>query len=88
MKVSGRPALPATFHRIGAAGGASALGDGIYLSALPLADLFRSALLAGVTGLVTAAIAYLPDLFEREPSALRRANARPQGTQQALEGWP
>jgi MFS family permease len=157
MKASGRQPLPATFHRIWAAGGVSALGDGIYLSALPLlaftmthnpvvlgameacallpwlffgliggalvdrwdrrrtmrlADLFRFALLAGVTGLVTAgaadvyllfavafllgigqiffdtaSIAYLPELLEREPSALQRANARLQGTQQALGGF-
>jgi MFS family permease len=157
MKASGRPPLPATFHRIWAASGVSALGDGIYLSALPLlaltmthdpmvlgameacallpwlllgliggalvdrwdrrrtmrlADLFRFALLAGVTGLVTAgaadvyllfavafllgigqvffdtaSLAYLPELLEREPAALRRANARLQGTQQALEGF-
>jgi MFS family permease len=157
MKASGRPPLPATFHRIWAASGVSALGDGIYLSALPLlaltmthdpivlgameacallpwlllgliggalvdrwdrrrtmwlAELFRFALLAGVTALVTAgaadvyllfavafllgtgqiffdtaSLAYLPELLEREPGALRRANARLQGTQQALEGF-
>ena len=77
-----------------------------------LADLFRFALLAGVTGLVmagaadvyllfavafllgigqiffdTASLAYLPELLEREPAALQRANARLQGTQQALEGF-
>jgi MFS family permease len=70
-----------------------------------LADLFRFALLAGVTALVmagaadvyllfavafllgigqiffdTASLAYLPELLEREPAALRRANARLQGT--------
>ena len=157
MKACGRPPLPAAFNRIWAASGVSALGDGIYLSALPLlaltithdplvlgameacallpwlffgliggalvdrwdrrrimwlADLFRFALLAGVTGLVmagaadvyllfavafllgigqiffdTASLAYLPELLEREPSALRRANARLQGTQQALDGF-
>jgi MFS family permease len=157
MKASGRQPLPATFHRIWAAGGVSALGDGIYLSALPLlaltmthdpvvlgameacallpwlffgllggalvdrwdrrrimwlADLFRFALLAVVTGLVTAgaadiyllfavafllgigqiffdtaSIAYLPELLQREPAALQRANARLQGAQQAFEGF-
>jgi MFS family permease len=99
---SGRPALPATFHRIWASAGVSALGDGIYLSALPLlaltmtrdpvllgameasallpwllfgllggaladrwerrrtlwlADLFRFALLAGLTALIAAGAA-------------------------------
>jgi hypothetical protein len=96
MKVPGRQPLPATFHRIWAASGVSALGDGIYLSALPLlaltmthnpvvlgameacallpwlffgllggglADLFRFALLAGVTGLVTAGAADVYLLF-------------------------
>jgi MFS family permease len=157
MKASGRQPLPPLFRRIWAASGVSALGDGIYLSALPLlaltltrnplvlgameacallpwlffglvggalvdrwdrrrimwlADLFRFALLAGVTGLVaagaadvwllfavafllgigqiffdTASLAYLPELLEREPVALQRANARLQGTQQALEGF-
>lgn len=157
MKRSGRRPLPATFRRIWAAGGVSALGDGVYLSALPLlaltmtrnpvvlgameacallpwlffgllggalvdrwdrrrlmwlADLFRFVLLAGVTRLVaagaadvyllfaaafllgigqiffdTAAVAYLPELLDREPAALQRANARLQGTQQAFEGF-
>jgi MFS family permease len=77
-----------------------------------LADLFRFALLAGVTGLVTAgaadvyllfavafllgigqiffdtaSLACLPELLEREPAALQRANPRLQGTQQALDGF-
>ena len=157
MSTSGRVALSATFHRVWAASSVSALGDGIYLSALPLlaltmtrdpivlgameacallpwllfgliggalvdrwdrrrtmwlADLARFALLAGVGGLVvagaadlyllfavafllgigqiffdTASVAYLPELLAREPAALQRANARLQGTQQALEGF-
>jgi predicted MFS family arabinose efflux permease len=32
-------------------------------------------------------VAYLPELLAREPAALQRANARLQGTQQALEGF-
>jgi MFS family permease len=157
MSTSERVALPATFRRIWAAGGVSALGDGIYLSALPLlaltmtrdpvvlgameacallpwllfgliggalvdrwdrrrtmwlADLIRFALLAGVGGSVaagaadlyllfavafllgigqiffdSASLAYLPELLEREPAALQRANVRLQGSQQAFEGF-
>jgi hypothetical protein len=39
MKASSRPPLPVTFRRIWAASGVSALGDGVYLSALPLLAL-------------------------------------------------
>lgn len=145
------------FGRIWSASAVSALGDGIYMSALPLlalsvthspvvlgaleactllpwlcfgliggalvdrwdrrrtmwlADLFRFTLLAGVAALIavgavdiyllfavafllgigqiffdTASLAYLPDLLDRDPGALQRANARLQGTQQTLEGF-
>jgi MFS family permease len=148
---------PTAFRRIWTASGVSALGDGIYLSALPLlalsfthnpvvlgvleacallpwlffgliggalvdrwdrrrtmwlADLSRFGLLAAVAALTvagaadiyllfavafllgigqiffdTASVAYLPDLLDRDPAALQRANSRLQGTQQALEGF-
>jgi len=51
--------------------------------------LFAVAFLLGIGQVFfdTASLAYLPELLEREPAALRRANARLQGTQRALEGF-
>ena len=124
MKASARRPLPATFHRIWAAGGVSGLGDCIYLSALPLlaltmtydpvilgameacallpwlffgliggalvdrwdrrrtmrlADLFRFALLAGVTGLITAGAADIYLLFAVAFARLIALRAGPLG---------
>ncbi|MBW1598382.1 MFS transporter [Streptomyces sp. JJ38] len=56
---------------------------------LNIGVLIAIGFLLGVGGVLfeTASNAYLPELLDRDPESLQRANARLQGTQRALDGF-
>ncbi|SEG79910.1 Predicted arabinose efflux permease, MFS family [Actinacidiphila yanglinensis] len=56
---------------------------------LDIGVLIAVGFLLGIGGVLfdTAAMAYVPELLDRDPDALNRANSRLQGTQRALDGF-
>lgn len=56
---------------------------------LNIAVLIAIGFLLGIGGVLfdTAAMAYLPELLDRDPKSLQRANSRLQGAQRALDGF-
>ena len=66
-------------------GAAAAVAAGL----LNIALLITIGFLLGIGGILfdTAATAFLPELLDRDPQALQRANSRLQGSQRALDGF-